>query len=86
MPSICLREGCNTQPNCNYEGQTKALYCATHKLDGMVDIKNKRCLNGVIHYPVINMKDIVCTAIYICFLINQFPEIIKLKKPLLCIL
>jgi hypothetical protein len=41
----CLNEGCKTRSNYNYEGQSKALYCATHKLDGMVNIKDKRCLH-----------------------------------------
>jgi hypothetical protein len=41
----CIHEGCKTHPNCNYEGQSKALYCATHKLDGMVNIISKRCIH-----------------------------------------
>jgi hypothetical protein len=39
----CQHEGCNTIPSCNYEGQSKALYCAAHKLPDMVDVINKRC-------------------------------------------
>jgi len=27
------------------EGETKGLYCDTHKLDGMVDVKNKKCIH-----------------------------------------
>jgi formaldehyde-activating enzyme involved in methanogenesis len=43
MPKRCQHEGCKTRPHYNYEGQTKALYCATHKLPDMVDILHKRC-------------------------------------------
>ena len=30
----CEFDGCKTCPNFNYEGEIKALYCATHKLVG----------------------------------------------------
>jgi hypothetical protein len=40
---LCREGNCNTQPNYNYEGQTKAIYCNEHKLDNMIDIVNKRC-------------------------------------------
>ena len=41
----CIHEGCKTQPHFNYEGETKGLYCNTHKLDDMVNVVNKRCLH-----------------------------------------
>jgi hypothetical protein len=40
---MCIHEGCKTQPCYNIEGETKALYCLTHKKDGMVDVKHKNC-------------------------------------------
>ena len=39
----CNHPDCKTRPIYNYEGETKAIYCATHKLDGMINVKNKSC-------------------------------------------
>ena len=39
----CNHPDCKTIPIYNYEGETKAIYCATHKLDGMIDVKHKSC-------------------------------------------
>jgi hypothetical protein len=41
---MCIHEGCRVIPTYNTEGEKKALYCAKHKLEGMVDIKNKKCI------------------------------------------
>ena len=41
----CIHEGCKTIPNYNVEGETKALYCSVHKLEGMVDVKSKTCIH-----------------------------------------
>lgn len=43
MPNICVEDGCKKQPYFNLEGETKGVYCKEHKLDGMIDVKNKRC-------------------------------------------
>jgi general stress protein 26 len=32
------------RPLYNHEGESKALYCSTHKQSGMLDVKNKRCI------------------------------------------
>ena len=40
---ICVFEGCKVRPAYNIEGEPTALYCATHKLDGMINIKNNKC-------------------------------------------
>ena len=39
----CKTEGCNTQPNFNIEGDTKALYCKNHKQIDMIDVTHKSC-------------------------------------------
>lgn len=40
----CLYRGCSCKaPSFNVEGEKKGSYCAKHKLEGMVDVKNKRC-------------------------------------------
>jgi hypothetical protein len=39
----CIHPGCKVQPYYNMEGETKRLYCAKHKLEGMIDIKHHRC-------------------------------------------
>jgi hypothetical protein len=40
---MCFQDGCKKRPFFGKEG-FKALYCGTHKLDGMVDVKNKKCI------------------------------------------
>ncbi len=41
---MCKENNCKISPAFNNEGETKALYCAAHKKDGMVDVKHKTCL------------------------------------------
>jgi hypothetical protein len=41
----CIHPGCKVQRSYNTEGETKALYCATHKVDGMVNVKDKTCIH-----------------------------------------
>lgn len=43
--SYCIFENCYKYPNYNYSGEKKRLYCSLHKLDGMIDVKNKMCEN-----------------------------------------
>ena len=45
MPRYCVKDGCEKHSIYNFEGETKPIYCSTHKLDGMVNVKNKRCLD-----------------------------------------
>ena len=42
---MCIYEGCKVRPSYNNEGEKKAVYCVTHKLEGMVNVKNKTCIN-----------------------------------------
>ena len=42
---MCKEKGCKIRPNYNNEGETKALYCNAHKKEGMVNVKDKTCLN-----------------------------------------
>ena len=42
---MCIYPECKTIPCYNTEGETKALYCATHKLEAMIDVKNKTCIH-----------------------------------------
>ena len=41
---MCKENGCKIRPSFNNEGEKKALYCATHKKEGMVDVKSKTCI------------------------------------------
>ena len=41
----CENPGCSKEPAFNVEGATTRRFCATHKLAGMVNVKNKRCEN-----------------------------------------
>jgi hypothetical protein len=42
---MCIHDGCKVRPVYNTDGESKALYCAEHKLDGMVNVKSKRCIH-----------------------------------------
>ena len=44
MPSKCKLEGCDKRPYYNTPGETSGLYCKDHKVDGMIDVKNKICV------------------------------------------
>jgi len=51
----CKSENCFKCPTYNYQGEKKRLYCSSHKLEGMVDVKNKTCENiHCIKLPVFN--------------------------------
>jgi hypothetical protein len=52
-----MYDGCKIQPTFNIEGETIGLYCATHKKDGMVDVKNKTCIHdGCKTIPFFNIE------------------------------
>ena len=40
----CIQEGCKIRPAFNNEYETKALYCSSHKLEGMVNVISKTCI------------------------------------------
>ena len=40
---MCKENGCKIRPCFNNKGEKLALFCATHKTEGMVDVKNKTC-------------------------------------------
>lgn len=51
----CNFNDCNKCPTYNYKGEKIRLYCSSHKLEGMVDIKNKHCENiDCTRLPVFN--------------------------------
>lgn len=39
----CTADGCKVSASYNAPGETLALYCASHRLDGMVNIRRQRC-------------------------------------------
>ena len=54
---MCKENNCKKQPIYNVEGETKGVYCSTHKLDGMVDIINKKCnYEGCKTMPIYNFE------------------------------
>ena len=64
---MCIHEGCKIQPFFNKEGETKPLYCSSHKLEGMVDIIHKTCIHeGCKIRPAFNKegetKELYCSA------------------------
>ena len=53
----CIFAGCRKQSSFNFEGNTKGLYCAQHKTDDMVDVRNKTCCEkGCKKHPIFNME------------------------------
>jgi len=54
---MCIHEGCKIRPIFNVEGQINGLYCSKHKLEGMVNIKDKTCIHdGCKKQPVFNVE------------------------------
>ena len=37
-------KNCDKRPTFNYKNDTKVIYCAKHKLEEMIDVKNKKCI------------------------------------------
>lgn len=66
---MCTKGGCKVRPSFNIEGETKALYCSKHKIDGMVDVISKICLNSWCRTHVGNKYDGYCLF---CF-VHMFP-------------
>jgi hypothetical protein len=54
---VCSHDGCKTRPIYNKEGEKKALYCAKHKKEGMVNVKDKTCSHdGCKTRPIYNKE------------------------------
>jgi hypothetical protein len=75
----CIHAGCKKQPNYNTEGATKALYCSSHKLDGMINVNHPTCIHaGCKTRPVFNTegetKGIYCSA-------HKLDEMFDVKNP-----
>jgi len=51
---------CGVIPHFNFVGQTKGLYCTTHKLDGMIDVTVKRCKANKCFNPVTTAGEEYC--------------------------
>jgi hypothetical protein len=58
--SKCKNEKCNKIPNYNYESENVGIYCNKHKLENMIDVKNKKCIykdcNTISNYNYKNEK------------------------------
>jgi uncharacterized protein YajQ (UPF0234 family) len=84
----CLNKNCKTEATYNYKNFKeinirKFIYCSKHKLENMIDIKSKKCINCNIKQPVFNY-DGEKNAIYCgdCKLHNTID--IKSKKCIGC--
>jgi len=42
---MCIHPECKIIPVFNNPNETKALYCSTHKKEGMVNVKSKKCIH-----------------------------------------
>jgi len=64
---MCIHPECKIRPVFNKEGETKALYCSAHKLEGMVDVKHTTCIHPACKTrPIFNVygesKALYCLA------------------------
>ena len=54
---MCIHPGCKTRSTFNKEGETKGLFCASHKENGMVNVKCHRCMHeGCTKQPAFNKE------------------------------
>ena len=54
---MCIHKGCKKTPSFNTEGQTKSLYCASHKEETMVDVRHNKCIyKGCKKMPYFNKE------------------------------
>ena len=56
----CIHDGCNKRSSFNISGETRSIYCKTHKLENMISVDSKkRCeeLNCK-KYPAFNYSTI----------------------------
>ena len=67
---MCKEKGCKIRPTFNTEGETKALYCSTHKKDGMVNVISKTCHSEWCSTIVQEKYDGYCLFCYM----NLFPD------------
>jgi hypothetical protein len=42
---MCKFPDCKITPSFNYKNEKKPLYCTEHKLDNMINLKNKTCIH-----------------------------------------
>jgi hypothetical protein len=57
MPWWCVQDECKRQSAFNYKYELKAIYCNEHKLNGMVNVKDKRCMNDNCNWrPIYNIE------------------------------
>ncbi len=82
MPRYCVKDGCEIRASFNLEGETKALYCSKHKLDKMINVISKTCLD-CLKQPTCNYenetKALYCSTHKLDKMID-----IKNKRCLLC--
>ena len=56
---MCKEKGCKIRPNYNNEGETTGLYCSAHKKEGMVNVRDKKCIHPECEViPIFNFKGI----------------------------
>ena len=54
---MCIYEGCKKNGSYNVDGENKGLYCLSHRLEGMVNVKRPVCIQeGCKKQPLYNYK------------------------------
>ena len=66
----CIYDNCKTRPTFNIIGESKGLFCAEHKKDGMIDVINKKCKTNLCDKQVTNKYEGYCLH---CFM-HLFPD------------
>jgi hypothetical protein len=42
---LCKQGNCRTRPTYNYEGEKMGAFCDAHKLEGMINVRDKKCIH-----------------------------------------
>jgi hypothetical protein len=66
----CIHPNCKISPKYNFEGESKGLYCVTHRKEGMINVFCKTCKNNWCFTQVQEKYDGYCLFCYI----NMFPD------------
>ena len=48
----CIIADCKKNSTFNYKNEKDAIYCNTHKLENMINVKNHMLINTIVYYVI----------------------------------
>jgi len=75
---LCIHAGCKKQPTFNIAGETKRLYCSSHKLDEMINVIGNTCLHPACKTRPSYNKEGERKPVY-CFA-HKMPEMVDVRN------